>query len=276
MQVQFHDNSSVFPLDDNRSNRPSNDEDEGRYPRVTKSPETSEHDRFESSTFTSSASKKSAKTTVKGQTKSGGINQGSSPVTKHAKSDTGSASELDSEEQKIVDQLKARDMEVRTHEQAHKNAGGQHVAGGPSFSYQTGPDGKQYAVGGEVQIDVSKVEGNPGATIQKAQAVQRAANAPAQPSAQDHSVASQASAMEGEAIQELVKERAEKAKGNNPGDVAGKDSEIGKGAKDTDSPAFDSVKETSGSSISAYISQVIQQAGEEAISSAGSRLNIFS
>ena len=90
-----------------------------------------------------------------------------------------SSSESTPEEQKVVEQLKARDMEVRAHEQAHMSAGGQYVTGGPTFTYQKGPDGNQYAVGGEVQIDVSKVEGNPEATIQKTRAAQSAANAPA-------------------------------------------------------------------------------------------------
>jgi hypothetical protein len=49
----------------------------------------------------------------------------------------------------------------------------------------TGPDGKQYAVGGEVPIDLSPVSGNPQATVQKAETIQRAALAPADPSGPD-------------------------------------------------------------------------------------------
>lgn len=63
-------------------------------------------------------------------------------------------SELTEEEQKIVDELKQTDQEVRAHEQAHKNVAGPY-AGAISYETVTGPDGREYAVAGEVQIDVS-------------------------------------------------------------------------------------------------------------------------
>ena len=50
-------------------------------------------------------------------------------------------------------------------------AAGAHSRGGPSYEYQRGPDNRQYAVGGEVQIDTSAVSGDPEATIRKAQTV---------------------------------------------------------------------------------------------------------
>ena len=78
-----------------------------------------------------------------------------------------SSQQISSEEKKQVEQLKKRDAEVRRHEQAHKAAAGQFASGGPSYDYQTGPDGKQYAVGGEVQIDTSEVPDDPQATIKK-------------------------------------------------------------------------------------------------------------
>lgn len=65
-----------------------------------------------------------------------------------------------------IKELKARDTEVRVHEQAHAAVGGQH-AGSPSYEYQRGPDGTNYAVGGEVQIDVGAISGDPQATIEK-------------------------------------------------------------------------------------------------------------
>lgn len=110
---------------------------------------------------------------------------------------------LSENEQKIVAQLKKRDREVRAHEQAHKAVGGQYVIGGANFSYETGPDGRRYAVSGEVQIDVSKVPGDPKATIRKMQQVRKAALAPVKPSAQDRRVAALASRLETEARQEL-------------------------------------------------------------------------
>ena len=83
------------------------------------------------------------------------------------------------QEQAQIQQLKRRDTEVRNHEQAHAAVGGQY-AGAPTYTYQQGPDGNRYAVGGEVSIDVSPVSGDPEATIQKMQTVRAAALAPAE------------------------------------------------------------------------------------------------
>ena len=66
------------------------------------------------------------------------------------------ASTLTEQEVKQVQELKARDREVRAHEAAHLAAAGS-LATGVSFTYQRGPDGVQYAVGGEVGIDTSPV-----------------------------------------------------------------------------------------------------------------------
>lgn len=98
---------------------------------------------------------------------------------------------LDEAQLKELADLKARDREVRAHEAAHQAVGGQY-AGAMSFTYQRGPDGAQYAVGGEVPIDVSPVAGDPQATVEKMRVVRAAAMAPAQPSAQDRAVAAQA------------------------------------------------------------------------------------
>lgn len=104
---------------------------------------------------------------------------------------------LSEDDQKQVKDLKDRDREVRIHEQAHAAVGGQY-AGSPSYEYQTGPDGKRYAVGGEVSIDVSEEE-KPEDTIQKMQIVRAAALAPAEPSTQDLKVAAEASQKENQA-----------------------------------------------------------------------------
>jgi vacuolar-type H+-ATPase subunit I/STV1 len=90
--------------------------------------------------------------------------------------------ELTEEELKKIEELKKRDAEVRAHEQAHQSAAGSLSNGSTSFDYEEGPDGKRYAVGGEVSIDISKVAGDPQATIEKARQVRRAALAPADPS----------------------------------------------------------------------------------------------
>lgn len=103
-------------------------------------------------------------------------------------------------------QLKARDQVVRAHEAAHLAAGSGLVRGGASFSFQRGPDGVQYAIGGEVSIDTSKVSGDPNATLQKAKQIQAAALAPVQPSSQDQHVAARAAQMAIEARAEIAKQ----------------------------------------------------------------------
>ncbi|MCH7870475.1 MAG: hypothetical protein IID33_02130 [Planctomycetes bacterium] len=120
-------------------------------------------------------------------------------------SEEASNGELNDEEQQQVTELKQRDSEVRAHEQAHLAAAGANAKGGASFEYQTGPDGRRYAVGGEVQIDTSPIDGDPQATIQKMQQVRAAALAPGSPSSQDRAVAAQAAA----AIQEASAEQAQ-------------------------------------------------------------------
>ncbi|MCA9244375.1 MAG: hypothetical protein KDA32_10500 [Phycisphaerales bacterium] len=102
--------------------------------------------------------------------------------------------ELTDEEKQQVEELEQRDREVRQHEAAHSAAAGAYANGAPTFDYQTGPDGKHYAVGGEVKIDTSPIEGDPAATIAKLEQVRAAALAPAEPSGQDRSVAAQANA----------------------------------------------------------------------------------
>ncbi len=113
---------------------------------------------------------------------------------------------LSPDEEKLVRKLQEVDREVRAHEAAHVATAGPHARGGPSFTFVTGPDQKQYAVSGEVQIDTSEVKGDPQATIEKMQVVRRAALAPAQPSAQDRKVAAEAAAKEAKAREELARE----------------------------------------------------------------------
>ncbi|PPD35490.1 MAG: hypothetical protein CTY19_00090 [Methylomonas sp.] len=107
--------------------------------------------------------------------------------------------------QRQIEILKARDREVRSHEQAHLTAAGGLAIGGASFEFVTGPDGQRYAVGGEVSIDTSGVPGDPEATLRKAETIRRAALAPARPSSQDYSVASKATAMANQARLEMLR-----------------------------------------------------------------------
>ncbi len=118
-------------------------------------------------------------------------------------------------EQDDVRDLQDRDQEVRKHEQDHIAAGGGVVQGSANYTYETGPDGKQYAVGGEVYVDVASVPGDPEATRDKAQDVRRSALAPASPSAQDQNVAAKAAQMEAEARTEEQNVALEKPEDNS-------------------------------------------------------------
>ena len=103
--------------------------------------------------------------------------------------------------QQAIAKLQARDSEVRAHEAAHIAAGGGVVTGGASFTYQKGPDGNLYAIGGEVPIDMS-TQSTPEATAQKMQKVKTAALAPSNPSPTDIKIASTATMIEQKALQE--------------------------------------------------------------------------
>lgn len=128
----------------------------------------------------------------------------------HEAASSADLTQLSEEQQQEVERLKERDREVRAHEQAHARAGGPY-AGAPSYEYQRGPDGRMYAVSGEVQIDTAPISGNPEATIVKMETVIRAALAPQEPSAQDSRVAAEARAAKAEAQAELREQKQEEA-----------------------------------------------------------------
>lgn len=128
------------------------------------------------------------------------------------KKDPGFTDELNlSREAQEVRELQMRDREVRAHELAHAAVGGSY-AGSPSYTYERGADGRSYAVGGSVRIDVSPIPGDPQATLQKARQVRAAALAPVQPSAQDMQVAHKAQSMATQARSELRVEQMEERK----------------------------------------------------------------
>jgi hypothetical protein len=111
--------------------------------------------------------------------------------------------QIEQAEIKQIDQLAQRDTEVKTHEQAHAAVGGS-LAQSPSYQYEKGPDGRRYAVDGEVNIDVSTVDGDAQATLSKMQKVYAAAMAPVEPSMADIRVAAQALQNMNEAKKELI------------------------------------------------------------------------
>ena len=133
--------------------------------------------------------------------------------TREPRSENRGLGELSEDEQQVVRKLQARDREVRAHEEAHATVGGQY-AGTPSYTFQSGPDGKRYAIGGEVPIDVSPVDGDPEATIDKMRIVIAAALAPAEPSGQDRKVASIAQSQQMQAYGELMAERSAERNGS--------------------------------------------------------------
>ncbi|WP_158045801.1 putative metalloprotease CJM1_0395 family protein [Skermanella pratensis] len=132
------------------------------------------------------------------------------------------ASGLTEAERDQVKELKKRDTEVRNHERAHQAAGGQY-AGSPSYTYQTGPDGRRYAIGGEVSIDISP-ERDPAATIAKMERIRGAATAPAEPSPQDYKVAAAADKARMEAQRELNAQTLEKLQGGGEAEEGGEGS----------------------------------------------------
>lgn len=105
--------------------------------------------------------------------------------------------ELSREDQELVDNLEARDAKVRNHETSHiMAAGGQ--AGMPTYTYQTGPDGKRYAIGGSVNI-ATMTTGDTEQDARRANTAYRAAMATGEPSSRDMQAATRARTMEMEA-----------------------------------------------------------------------------
>ena len=109
---------------------------------------------------------------------------------------------MSTSEMTLLRELQKVDQSVKAHEMAHLAAAGGYAKGGASFSYQRGPDGQNYAIGGEVQVDTGK-EATPEATIQKMQIVRQAALAPVDPSPQDQRVAAHATLQISESFNEM-------------------------------------------------------------------------
>lgn len=142
---------------------------------------------------------------------SGGTNKASSDEeSRRSVSDRAEKEPLDdpqSSESKSVAELKKTDRTVRAHEQAHVAASGQFVRGGAQLQFVRGPDGQNYAVGGEVRIDTSAIPDDPEATIRKMETVRRAALAPLRPSSQDQAVAASAGQAISQARAEVLRNR---------------------------------------------------------------------
>ena len=195
-------------------------------------------------------------------------NQENEPKTKAT--DKGESSEkskgtaLSEGEQRVVQALKSRDAEVKAHERAHKSVGGQYT-GAISYELQVGPDGKRYAIGGEVSIDASPVSGDPKATIQKLTIVKSAALAPAEPSTQDRSVAATASRIISLAQAEVSsenqnvesKEEGEKEASGSGSSSSSETNEVGVNGNAKASAAYSTVSQLKDGNDAAYFEQSI-------------------
>jgi hypothetical protein len=117
--------------------------------------------------------------------------------------------QLTAAEMALLAKLQARDREVRAHEAAHAAAAGVY-AHGVEYTYQMGPDGKMYAVGGKTRISVPPGL-SPEEALAAARQVRAAADAPGDPSAQDMAVAAKASQAETEALQQIAEEKRQAA-----------------------------------------------------------------
>lgn len=163
--------------------------------------------------------------------------------------------QLSPEEQQQVQRLKATDLKVRQHEQAHlANAAGLSM-GGASFQYVRGPDGRQYAVAGEVRIDVSAAA-TPEQTIDKAQRIRAAALAPADPSSADRAVAAAAAQLESQARAELAQEAAPGGQGGTPLEEALKKATQPEASEGADAREYG--RPASDQALQAYSSQAAQ------------------
>jgi hypothetical protein len=127
-------------------------------------------------------------------------------MTSDQPADTPNSTQPSEGAKEMINALSERDRDVQTHEAAHMAAGGSAIRGGATYTYQTGPDGRRYAIGGEVTVDMTPVQGNPRATIAKMMAIRAAAMAPADPSPQDMKVAAVAAQIEAQAQAQLAQQ----------------------------------------------------------------------
>lgn len=113
-----------------------------------------------------------------------------SPASLNATSKISADSGRSEEDEDFIKRLEERDQKVKTHEMAHAAALGPY-AGGIQYTYQVGPDGRAYAVGGSTQVNMSR-ESDPAADFFKSQTIMRAAMAAGDPSNADMTVAAKA------------------------------------------------------------------------------------
>jgi hypothetical protein len=133
---------------------------------------------------------------------------------KNEKEDDKDKNDLSEEDLRKIEELKKIDKKVHAHEQAHLSAAGGYARSGANYDYVTGPDGNRYANAGHVNLDVGK-EKTPEATIKKANVIQKAALAPADPSPADRQIAANAAKMASDAQKEIAERGMAESKNTN-------------------------------------------------------------
>jgi len=91
---------------------------------------------------------------------------------------------------RVLDKFKTTDHNIRSHEQTHATIG--HTTAPISYTYQEGPDGKLYAVGGSVRLDTS-IPKDPKEAEIKLDQIEKSVNAVSNQSGADSNIALQAS-----------------------------------------------------------------------------------
>ena len=120
------------------------------------------------------------------------------PYPEYASGSYGANQQLTPVEQQQLSELQDQDRAVRARERAHVSASDGLPISGPNYTYKRGPDGKLYAVAGDVQI-FSPPSNSPEQSLVLAHKLEQSALAPAAPSSQDEYVANQAAQMAAEA-----------------------------------------------------------------------------
>lgn len=118
--------------------------------------------------------------------------------------------DMSESDRELLQRLKQRDAMVRRHENSHMMAAGGQAAGMPTYTYQTGPDGRNYAIGGSVDISIMTT-GDHEADARRAGKAARAAMAAGEPSAADMETAAKASSMQGRAARRAMETYAAQA-----------------------------------------------------------------
>lgn len=119
---------------------------------------------------------------------------------------------LDQEDQARLAEMRARDKDVRDQKAAQARAAAPY-AGAANFEYETGPDGRQYAVSGEVKIDVSATVGDASETARKMEQILSATLAADELSVEDRRVLAEARKQRLEAQTDIIAANAEQRAG---------------------------------------------------------------